>query len=91
MGKIPCRRKWQPIPVFLSGKPHERRSLAGDSPWGREELDTTERLHFPFLSTAVQRILESQHTRCLSDNALELAPQASFLLLGGTGPALTAV
>ena len=21
--KIPCRRKWQPTPVFLSGKPHE--------------------------------------------------------------------
>ena len=29
-------------------KSHERRSLVGCSPWGREELDTTERLHFPF-------------------------------------------
>ena len=33
--KIPCRRKWQPIPVFLSGKFHGQRSLAGYSPWGR--------------------------------------------------------
>ena len=27
--KIPWRRKWQPIPVFLSGKSHGQRSLAG--------------------------------------------------------------
>ena len=40
--------KWQPTPVFLPGKCHGRRSLVGCSPWGREESDTTERLHFPF-------------------------------------------
>ena len=34
--------------VFLPGKSHGRRSLVGCSPWGREELDTTERLHFHF-------------------------------------------
>ena len=27
--KIPWRRKWQPTPVFLRGKSHRRRSLAG--------------------------------------------------------------
>ena len=27
----PWRRKWQPTPVFLPGKSHEPRSLAGDS------------------------------------------------------------
>ena len=27
---------------------HGRRSLVGCSPWGREESDTTERLHFDF-------------------------------------------
>ena len=27
--KIPWRRKWQPTPVFLSGKCHGQRSLAG--------------------------------------------------------------
>ena len=45
VGKIPWRRKWQPIPVFLPGKFHGQRSLAGYSPWGRKESDTTERLH----------------------------------------------
>ena len=27
--KIPWRRKWQPIPIFLPGKSHEQRSLVG--------------------------------------------------------------
>ena len=27
IGKIPWRRKWQPTPVFLSGKSHGQRSL----------------------------------------------------------------
>jgi len=31
-GKIPWRRKWQPTPIFLPGKFHGRRSLAGYSP-----------------------------------------------------------
>ena len=37
---------WQPTPVFLPGESHGQRSLAGYSPWGHKELDTTERLHF---------------------------------------------
>ena len=46
VGKIPWSRKWQPIPVFLPGKFHGWRSLVGCNPWGRKELDLTERLHF---------------------------------------------
>ena len=42
------RRWWQPTPVLLPGKSHGRRSLVGCSPWGREESDTTERLHCQF-------------------------------------------
>ena len=42
------RRRWHPTPVLLPGKSHGWRSLVGCSPWGREELDTTERLHFHF-------------------------------------------
>ena len=42
------RTQWHPTPVLLPGKPHGRRSLVGCSPWGRWELDTTERLHFHF-------------------------------------------
>ena len=30
--KIPWRRKWQPSPVFLLGKSHKQRSMAGYSP-----------------------------------------------------------
>ena len=41
-GKIPWRRAWQPTPVFLPGEPEGQRSLAGYSPWGRKESDTTE-------------------------------------------------
>ena len=41
VGKIPWRRKWQPFPVFLPGESHGQRSLAGHSPWGRKESDTT--------------------------------------------------
>ena len=46
VGKIPCRKKWQPTPVFLPGKSHGYRSLVGYRPWGRKESDTTEQLHF---------------------------------------------
>ena len=42
VGRIPWRRAWQPTPVFLPGDSHGQRSLAGYSPWGRKELDTTE-------------------------------------------------
>ena len=37
-----------PTPVLLPGKSHGRRNLVGCSPWGRQESDTTERLHFHF-------------------------------------------
>ena len=37
-----------PLLYTLPGKSHRWRSLVGCSPWGRWELDTTERLHFHF-------------------------------------------
>ena len=46
VGKIPCRRKWQPIPVLLPGKFPGWRSLAGYSLWSLKESDTTEQFHF---------------------------------------------
>ena len=46
--KIPWRRQWHPTPVLLPGKFHGWRSLVGCSPWGREESDMTEWLHFDF-------------------------------------------
>ena len=41
VGKIPWRRKRQPTPVFLSGKSHGQRSLAGCSPGDHKESDLT--------------------------------------------------
>ena len=32
--KIPWRREWQPIPVFLPGEFHGQRSLVSYSLWG---------------------------------------------------------
>ena len=42
VGKIPWRSKWQHTPVFLPGESPGERSLAGYSPQGCKELDTTE-------------------------------------------------
>ena len=38
--KIPQRRKQYPTPVFLPGKFHGQKGLAGSSSWGHEESDT---------------------------------------------------
>ena len=43
--KIPWRRKWQPTLVFLLGKFHGQRSLAGYSPKVRKVLGTTKHKH----------------------------------------------
>ena len=40
--KIPWRKAWQPVLVFLPVKSHGQRSLAGCSPWDRKDLDITE-------------------------------------------------
>ena len=48
-GLIPSQgRQWHPTPVLLPRKSHGWRSLVGCSPWGREESDMTEWLHFHF-------------------------------------------
>ena len=46
---IPWSRKWQRAPVFLPGKFHGQRSLAGYSPRGHKESDTTACMYFVFL------------------------------------------
>ena len=52
------RRQWHPTPVLLPGKSHGQRSLVGCSPWGREESDTTERLHFTLLVCKMSTIVQ---------------------------------
>ena len=51
------RRQWHPTPVLLPGKSRGWRSLVGCSPWGREESDTTERLHFTFHFPALEKAM----------------------------------
>ena len=45
VGKILQRRKWQPTPVFLPGKFHARRNLAGYNPWGHKVGHNWARTH----------------------------------------------
>ena len=40
------KREWLRTPVFLPGEFHGQRSLAGNSPWGYKESDTTRKLTF---------------------------------------------
>ena len=35
---FPWRRTWQPTSIFLPGKSHGQRSLAGYSPWGHKKV-----------------------------------------------------
>ena len=42
------KKSWTGLKQILPRKSHGWRSLVGCSPWGREEVDTTERLHFHF-------------------------------------------
>ena len=48
------RRQWHPTPVLLPGKSHGRRSLVGCSPWGGEESNMIEWLHFHFSLSCIR-------------------------------------
>ena len=69
VGKIPCRREWQPIPVLLPGESHGQRSQVGYSPWGCKELDTTEATDTNYTN---MQILLSQTDRPGSNPGLTL-------------------
>ena len=64
------RRKWQPTPVFLPGKSQGQRRLAGYSPWGHKELDTTwwlsthPRLRYHSTSTRMTLIKKTGNAKC---------------------------
>ena len=63
VGKISWRRAWQPTPEFLPGESHGQRSLAGYSPWGCKELDTTEWLRIAGQGAGVSHKLMQQCPR----------------------------
>ena len=71
--KTPWSRKWQPTPVFLPGESHGQRSLAGYSPWGHRESDTTDPLTFSLFILLVEGAAE-----CLRQEPTVFSPAASW-------------
>ena len=62
------RRHWHPTSVLLPGKSQGQRSLVGCGPWGHQESDTTERLHFHFsLSCTGEGNGNPLHCSCLEN------------------------
>ena len=65
--KIPWSRKWQRTPIFLPGKSHGQRSLAGCSPWGsqrvgRNWVSTHTFSFYQFLSAGKSLCLITDHS-----------------------------
>ena len=53
-GRSPGEGNGHPIPVFLPGKSHVQRRLAGYSPWGCKESDRTEQRNNTTVCTALK-------------------------------------
>ena len=53
--RISWKRKWQLTPVFLPGKSHGQKNLAGYNPWDCKESDMTERKHTTHTHKGVYR------------------------------------
>ena len=56
------RREWQSNPVFLPGEFHGQRILAGYSPWGCKESDTTEQLRHKLIYRTEADLYQKQLT-----------------------------
>ena len=72
----PLKKEWLPILVFLPGKFHGQRSLAGYSPWGHKESDSTEQLT-PSLSVIPVVVGKSQLGRSQGSSRTQLLPVCS--------------
>ena len=68
IGKIPWSRKWQPTPIFLRGKFHGERILAGYSPWGLKESAMAE--HTYTKENVRGTLVKSFQLSCLSGSWL---------------------
>ena len=65
---VPSIRQWHPTLVLLPGKSQGQKSLVGCGPWGLEESDMTERLHFHFsLSCIGEGNGNPLHCSCLEN------------------------
>ena len=86
VGKIPWRRKWQPTPVFLPGKSLGQRSLAGCSPWGHKEQDTTWRLNSNNRKESLARLFQTKASIKESQSPISLRTCCCTESLAGSSP-----
>ena len=61
VGKIRWRTKCQPTSVFLPGESYGQRSMEDYSPWGCQELDTTEAALAALNALKVVGVVTSEH------------------------------
>ena len=59
VGNIPCRRTWQPTPVFLPGESQGQEELGGLQSKGHKESDTTEVTEHVLMQKCTLKIYES--------------------------------
>ena len=80
--KIPWRREWQPTPVLLPGEFHGQRSLAGPSPWGHKESDTTEQITYTLtVYHVVERIHQTPNSLILPSTHLKHSSFSNFTII----------
>ena len=82
--KIPFRRKWIPIPVFLSGKFHGQKILVDCSSWGHKQSDPAEYMYicaytlhqlYPFIHR--QNLRWFTYPGYMNDTAVKMGVQIS--------------
>ena len=74
------RRDWQPTPLFLPGKSHGQRNLAGCNLWDRKESDMTEHANIECGSDGPSRLVTQYTEKCLhSDPGYRLITSARQL------------
>ena len=86
VGKIPWSRKWQPTPVFLSGKSLGQRRLEGYSPGVCKESDTTKDTYNGWVQGAISfKFCMAQNRVHLGEYAVSLRRMCNLLWLGEVG------
>ena len=75
----PRRRKKQPAQVFLPGKSHGQRRLAGYSPWGHKELDPNEQMNTKYLTELENTSIKHDPSNCVcSSNSFFIDNRTNF-------------
>ena len=82
VGKIPWKRKWQPTPLLLPGKPHGQRSPVGYSSWGHRVGHA--RAAFTFISVVscfCAHVPQAPQSLCVKLNLFSHNPPNSWWML----------